>query len=400
LSPPDSPAYSPTSSDELPDAVVDELNELALMDEGLLAKDGAIPNANANAANAVQASGSGGDSTSWLRDVQALLKDNEDIFTGELKSNETSDLESAATRFEYQLNFIAEVANVPANKLNVIAMQLLGGRAKQNAIDLARRSNPPVTIPALDSIISLVRQMATGSAIGPVTRTERLFKYCLKDLAVHTYRQNGEIPDIHYCIGLIRKELEKRTPMDQETLVFFWVHMCRNLPILREIICTCTSNGVQVEQTDPAAVVQSLQALNYKFRPLIEEAVRHTTSNFKPNTNQNQNRNSGAGPSSRAGPSDAFKLVGNKRKHVDKKPKNTTEDFNPFKSLPASSLSATPQNKSAKPWILGSTNQDRQALTAKSLCWLCKKSGHPLVKCNLAPTLFKDRKFCWYLPNA
>jgi len=96
-------------------------------------------------------------------------------------------------------------------------------------------------------------------------------------------------------------------------------------------------------------------------------------------------------------------MAGHKRKqpenkHKSGKPGSSGGEFNPFTSMPASALAATPANKSWRPWIAGSTSASRNELTAKKLCWLCKGTSHTLVTCPKAQGLFKDKKFCWYLP--
>jgi len=323
-----------------------------------------------------------------------MIRDNDAKFTGELLASESADLENAADHYEHALQIICDIAAVPMHRHNFIAFQMLGGRARQNAAELAKRAG--VSIPPLASIKAMVRQMATGSAMGLVTRTERLFQFCLKGLALHTYKQQKSIPDIHYCINIIQKEIDKRPPIDAVTLAWFWVHVCRNLPDIERQIRICTVNGVQQEQTDPESVVQSLMALNYQFKPLIEAAVHGT-----------QPRQTGSvpslkpGPSTKAGPpsNEGWQQVGGKRKQPEPKKAKTTPtpaNFNPFTSLPNGKLSHTPF-KNAKPWIAGFEFKNRPAA---GHCWLCKAAGHTIVHCPQSKAQFQQKKFCWYPPDA
>jgi len=261
-------------------------------------------------------------------------------------------------------------------------MMMLTGRALALAINRAMEKGEAV--PSLPTTFSVLNELAEGTSIGPITRNEQLWKSDLLGIAKTIYQADHRVPDINECIALVQADLSKRAPMATEDSVYLWLHTCRKMPTIKELIRTCVKDNRQVEQTEPEALLSSLRALNYKFKELVTAEVKGKGP-MKPTSY-------GAGPS-RA----AWQPARGKKRPLAPTAKisRLTPGFDPFSQWDHSAL-GWQAGENMGFWIKGQTRQQRHDLTAKKLCWLCKSSKHGFPQCPERESRFRAKTFCYF----
>jgi len=282
-------------------------------------------------------------------------KPGEYFFSGDAPSGKSSELVSLAKAWKYRFKFVCQASRVSDEEKPKVAFQMLTGRALNLVINRAeeRDENPP----SLTTTFSVIDELTEGTAIGPITRNEQLWSSDLLAIGKTIYTETGRIPDISECIAQVQADLSKRAPMANEDSVFFWVHCCREMPSIQEMIRTCLKDNRQIEQTDPMALLSSLRSLNYKFKELVTAEFKSKTK-FVPNT-------SDGGPSRQAGWQPAR---GQKRSLASAtRISRSAPGFDPFSQWDTSELSWQGGDNMSF-WIKGQTKAQRAELTAKRLC--------------------------------
>jgi hypothetical protein len=315
-------------------------------------------------------------------------------FSGELPIGNTTDLSKLAEMFFYNVNFISSAAVVPDTHQNLVAIRLLKGRAYQLVIETAKSKGE--VSPSMDTITTVITTMTSGTAIGPITLTERIWDLDLKDVALRLYKENREIPDLNRCVQYVQQLLSKREKMADPDLVVFWIKFVKHFPQLAADIRLTNIDGCMVEQTNPAALITTLLSHGYKFKELLEMEIKGkqsivagpSGSKAPSNTRSGSSKAGWQKPPSKAPPSSK------------KRPQKVTQSredpsFNPFNLWRLNQLSATPKDGMLF-WIKGSTRAIRSELAKDHKCFLCKSPAHKFTECPDMESAFKAKKFCFF----
>lgn len=328
-------------------------------------------------------------------------------FSGELPSGTTTDLTSLVSVFRYNLGFVVSACELPHDKSNLIAMRLLSGRAMNEVIAASQRKSE--SVPSMETINAVLDSLSRGTAIGPITLTERIWATDLKQIALKLSQElKGELPDLNRCISAAQALLAQRPEkMTDPDLVHFWLRALRGFPAIAKEIRLTSVNGALVEQTDPTALVTTLMSYNPQFK----EAMLQEIKGKRP-TEVSYSRPSGPGapaasksgwqPARSSGmrsPRSSRATSPGQRpsKRAGSQVKNSRDDptFDPFKKLSASRLSATSQPGWLL-WIKGQTRAQRDELAKEGRCFVCKSTDHRVDTCSLKGKAFNEKRFCFF----
>jgi len=338
-----------------------------------------------------------------LKFVDTIIGDNLK-FSGELPSGESSDLAKMAASFYHVVEFAITSADIDCAYTNLVALRLLKDRALTAVMDSARQKGEGA--PSWDTIREVIIAMTEGTAIGPITQTERIWSLELKSIAMRLYNKRKEIPDLNRCIAEAQQELSKREKMAVTDQVYFWLVFLREFPSLAKEVRLTNINGRMVEQTDPAALLTTLLSFNFRFKELMEAEIKGKRPiESGPSGSRVP---SGSAPKS-SGPSKSAWQTVSSRTNQRSAPGHSSQrvsggavrtscedpNFDPFKKFRLNQLSATPRAGYLF-WIKDSSRATRSELAKERKCYLCKSDQHPFVNCPTQLQAFREKRFCFF----
>jgi len=263
---------------------------------------------------------------------------------------------------------------------------------------------------SMHTIFAVVDSLTRGTAVGPITLTERIWSIDLKEVALRFSKDlKGEVPDLNRCIAVVQSTLAQRPErMTDPDLVYFWLKALASFPSIAQALRLTMVNGAQVEQTDPVLLVTTLQSYNPQFREIM-------TAEIKGKSKVPHSSTAGAGPSGAGTSPKGWQPARTpKRSNAPSRPtspvgqtrvsgsnvQNSRDDpnFNPFIKLKPNRLAAT-----GKPgwlmWVRGQTKAQKAELAASNRCYVCKGEGHRVYACPHLQREFQAKNFCYFNPK-
>lgn len=333
-------------------------------------------------------------SNDWLRNAKAAASD-----VPKFLSNypEPKDLERAAKQFKFQVGMICTAANVPERHRNFVAFIMLGGDAYDLACDLPRDGE---TLPSYDAIMALVDSLVTGSALGDLSKLERLQQFSYISTARKHFLKNHELPDINYIVQQHKRAfMEMSAPISEVSKCVMILQAIGFKALTSEIRRVANEKGYLVEVVDSEQMFTCLLAHNNLWIESLKDkfvAEGVMTSSGKPNVHWSGEQKSG----NTAGSSGWHKQKPVKQHQAQQqspRPFKPTSGFNPFKVYNGQ-CTPKPEGKSTQLWVNVPAHVRKQRIT-KSLCIACGKGKHTVKDCHKAAAMFAAKDLCYHPPK-